>query len=254
MNWNFNTTDLSKHINWHIDRALVEGRKQEKKRDYLGASIIGHDCERHIQYQYTGVEEEFTGQKLRIFERGHKMEKVAINALSGAGFIISFVDGNFEQFGFIDGDFEGHVDGVTIKSPLTMIEVPCVWEHKCLGSKYWKALDKNGLQEEFPNYYAQIQVYQAKMNLPNPALFTATNADTMEMYHELITHNPEYAKMQIAKAHRIIKETKEGKQCPRASEKSDSMMCKFCSFSKLCWKDGWVLGCNRSISEIRQRT
>lgn len=238
MNWNFNTTDLSKHINWRVDAALVSRRQQENKRDYLGASIIGHDCERHIQYQYTGVEEEFTGQKLRIFERGHQMENMAKDFLADAGFIIADYDENLEQFGFKDNGFEGHIDGNITDSPIVLVVPPAIWEHKALGSKYWKALDKNGLREEFPNYYAQIQVYQAEMNILNPALFTATNSDTMEMYHELIEHDQAYAKMVIAKAHRIIKDTKEGRLSPRAFSKPGDMGCKFCSFSKKCWKEG----------------
>ena len=45
---------------------------------------------------------------------------------------------------------------------------------------------KRGVALSKPVYAAQIALYQAYLELPNPALFTALNRDTMELHCELV--------------------------------------------------------------------
>ena len=54
----------------------------------------------------------------------------------------------------------------------------------------WKDVVKRGLTLSKPVYAAQIALYQAYLELPNPALFTALNRDTMELYSELVPFDP----------------------------------------------------------------
>ena len=65
-----------------IGRAVDEGIKKQQakreKRKYLGASSIGDECGRKIQYRYMNFPQdegsEFSAKTLRIFEFGHNIE------------------------------------------------------------------------------------------------------------------------------------------------------------------------------------
>ena len=40
------------------------------------------------------------------------------------------------------------------------IGFPCVWEHKALAAKGWRAIERDGLLKAYPQYAAQIWLYQ----------------------------------------------------------------------------------------------
>ena len=65
--------------------------------------------------------------------------------------------------------------------------IPALWENKALGAASWKDVVKKGVVIARPVYAAQIALYQAYLDLPNPALFTALNRDTFELHCELVT-------------------------------------------------------------------
>lgn len=71
-----------------IDQALCAEHKAQPDRDYLGASRLGENCSRKLQYEYanTPKDEGFSGQTLRIFAAGHVFEDLAIRWLRLAGF------------------------------------------------------------------------------------------------------------------------------------------------------------------------
>ena len=103
-----------------IDQALCAEYKAQPERDYLGASRLGENCSRKLQYEYTNTpkDEGFSGQTLRIFAAGHVFEELAIRWLRLAGFELFTEKPNGYQFGFsvADGRIRGHVDGI-IKAP-----------------------------------------------------------------------------------------------------------------------------------------
>jgi hypothetical protein len=69
------------------------------------------------------------------------------------------------------GHFRGHADGVLLGGPVAGgLIYPAVFEH---NAKNWRALDRDGLAKTFPYYAAQIALYQAHLELLNPALFMA---------------------------------------------------------------------------------
>jgi hypothetical protein len=69
----------------------------------------------------------------------------------------------------------GHADAILINGPeLPSVGFPCVWEHKALGDKGWREIERNGFEKAYPQYAAQIWLYQAYLNVTDhPALFTA---------------------------------------------------------------------------------
>ncbi len=239
----FNSSaSLSGRIEALLDRALEEEHDATPPRDYLGASRLGAACERQLQYEYAKAPVDagkaFAGRLLRIFERGHRTEEMAIRWLRLAGFILKTEDANGHQFGFsvAGGRLRGHVDGVLIGGP-EGFSYPALWENKCLGAKSWRELEKHRLAVTKPVYAAQIALYQGYLTLhEHPALFTAVNADTMEIYAELIPFDAALAQRMSDRAVRVIQATEAGELLPRAFTESTHFECKFCAWAERCWR------------------
>ena len=67
-----------------IDAASVEDREF---RPYLGASLIGNNCEAFLQMQLKGYpSKDFAPHTLRIFALGHVLEDMVVADLKKAGF------------------------------------------------------------------------------------------------------------------------------------------------------------------------
>ncbi len=171
-------------INNLIDNWLTAENAKQAPRSYVSTSGIGRNCLRQIQYDYLAVPKDklFDGPTLRRFQSGHKGEIVMAEWLRGAGFDLRTERADGKQYGFsvVDGRFSGHIDGVLLSCdhPVPM-QFPALWESKELGAKVWNAVVKAGkLAISKPVYAAQVALYQAYMDLPNPALFTARNRDT----------------------------------------------------------------------------
>ena len=235
-----------------IDEVLVAENAAQPSRQYLGGSRLGVACERALQFEFTHAPKddgrEFSGQTLRIFAAGHLFEDMAIDWLRRARFDLYTTKGNRpdgEQFGFsiADGRIRGHVDGIIASAPDGVLPgVPALWECKSLNAKSWRDTLKRGVTISKPVYAAQIAIYQAYMepSVPgisaNPALFTAINKDTAELYHELVPFNGELAQRMSDKAVRIIKATGANELLPRIAQSPDFYECRFCDWQDRCWK------------------
>ena len=243
----FNSTaSLSGQISALIDSGLQQARAGQTKRLYLGASRLGVACERALQFEYAQAPvdhgRDFQGRILRIFERGHLSEASMVTWLRGAGFDLrthkALPDGSFEQYGFsvAEGRLQGHIDGVFVAGPEGFV-YPALWETKNLNAKSWRDLQKNGLAISKPVYAAQVAVYQAYLDLhEHPAIFTAVNADTMEIYAELIPFDAALAQRMSDRAVRVITATEAQEQLPRAYLDPTHFECKFCAYAERCWR------------------
>lgn len=225
-----------------IDRALVKRRSYEPSRNYLGASQLGEECERALQYAYfhTPVEEdkEIDGQKQRIFDRGHMMEEYMLKIMRLAGFTVLTKDLKTRtqfEFSLLEGRVKGHCDGVVVDGP-SALNYPCLWENKCLGDKYFKQLEKERLKKYSSTYYGQVQIMAAYFELTeNPSLFTALNANDMNIYTELVPFDGTEAQAISDKAVRIVKACDAGEQLSRITTDQSFWKCKWCSWYKRCW-------------------
>lgn len=224
-----------------IDKGIQAARSKAPKRNYLGASLIGEECERVLQFHYFNVPvdpgKETEGRILRIFDRGNDHEERMIHYLRGAGFDLRTRDSKGRQYEFslLDGKIKGHCDGVIVAGPAVM-QYPALWENKCLGCKYWKQLEKEHLRKYSPVYYGQVQIMQAYFELDeNPALFTAVNADTEEIYVELVPFDAEAAQKVSDRAVRVIKSCDAGELLPRVSNDPTFFKCKWCAWNERCF-------------------
>lgn len=233
--------DIGERINAHIDAAFFAKRAEEVRREYVGASAIGADCTRAIQFGYAGVkpdEGRITGRLLRIFDSGHQWEDIVAGWLKSAGFVLDTIDpATGKQYGFsvMAGKGKGHLDGILRSGPVPM-EYPCVWEAKALNEKGWQDVKKRGLVIAKPVYAAQIAIDQAYLGLTAPALLTCFNKNTQELHHELIPYDQTLAQAMSDRMVQLVQATEDHVLLPRAHSSPDNFKCKsFCDFPKTCW-------------------
>jgi hypothetical protein len=226
-----------------VDAGMQRARASDAGRDYLGASRLGVACERALQYEFAKApidsSRRLEGRMLRIFERGHVMEDCMVSWLRAAGFDLRTRKADGEQFGFsaADGRLKGHVDGVIVGGP-EGFAYPALWENKCLGNKSWRDLDKHKLAVSKPVYAAQVAIYQAYLELhEHPAIFTAINADTMEIYTELVPFDPALAQRMSDRAVKVITATQAGELLPRSFNDSTHFECRMCAWQDRCWRN-----------------
>ena len=242
---------MAERINTLVDTALIAEREATPPRTYLGASRLGHACERALQFEFAGAPKDegadFGGQTLRIFEIGHQLEDLAIRWLRAAGLDLYTRKGNRpdgEQFGFsvAGGRIRGHVDGIVAAAPAALgLRTPALWECKTMNAKNWRACVKDGVTKSKPVYAAQIALYQAYMEgtvsgiSAAPALFTAINKDTAELHHELVPFDADLAQRMSDRGVRILQATDAGELLPRVATTPDFFECRFCQWSERCW-------------------
>src|SRR5215472_14526079 len=205
-------------VNDAIERAAAT--TAELPRPYLGASIIGYECARKVQYTWW-CKPELAARTREIFNRGHHFEERTRQHLVAAGF--KFAPPSALGFTAVNGALRGHADGIIIYGPDlpgAYLIYPLLWETKCLNAKNWRAVERDGLEKAFPHYAAQVSLYQAYLNITNPALFTAVNVDTCEWLHFLVPFNAERAQFWSDRAVNIIEATRAGELLPRRYDNS----------------------------------
>lgn len=220
-------------INATIDAAQTA--EERARREYLGASSLGHDCLRKIQLDWRRpVSHE--ARTLRIFERGNWWERYCVDLLTAAGFRI-VRSGDRIAFSQLDHRFRGHGDGLIIAGPeVEGVAYPCLWECKGLGAKGWARLQKDGLGKTYPAYADQVALYQAYFDLTeNPAVFTACNMDTMEILHLLVPFDAARAQAASDRAVAIITADAHGEVLPRVGANAEDWRCKMCGHRAECW-------------------
>jgi len=223
----------------------------EPIRGYLGASIIGHECDRYLWYMFRGcVKREFEGRMYRLFNRGHREEAVFVEDLKAIGCEVHDVDENGNQFELsaIGGHFKAHMDGCALGVP----EAPKTWhvlEFKTFGgelgdSKDFDKLKWDGLKKIKPMHYSQVMVEMALSKMER-ALYLAAKKSTDELFSERVRYVPAEGKAILARAERIIKSIQ---PCERCTNRDDDYRCKRCDASVLCW------GCESSSLPLPEIT
>lgn len=238
-------------VNAAIDAALAARNRAQAPRRYVGTSGLGRECLRQIQYDYLCVPKDegrdFEPRTLRIFEAGHRGEDVVATWLRFAGFDLRTQRANGRQFGFsaLDGRFKGHIDGCLLGGPAAMA-FPALWENKALGAASWSDVVKKGVGQSKPIYAAQLALYQAYLDLPNPALFTALNRDTWELHCELVPFDPALAQSTSDRAVTVVRASELEELLPRAAGDRTSVICRGgrtardwhppCPWQDRCWR------------------
>lgn len=234
-----------------LERASQELFGDEEPRTYLGASVIGDECRAKIwgDFRWLSIEK-FTGQKLRLFNRGHLEEPRFIKLLKAMGFEVKEHDENGEQFGLkgCDGHFGGHLDGLCKPPPRYEIpyELVILCEFKSHNEKSFAKLagPKNqdavynlqlrvggeGMRLSKPQHYAQMCCY-GRAYQTRYGLYVAVDKETDEIYFEIVDLDWNYADDLFIKADGIIK----SQHMPQKIAMTETFWkCKGCSQKGVC--------------------
>lgn len=227
-----------------IDKKMIQDYFKGEKRGYLGASSIGDECARRIQYQLWHKKHQIKASTIRTFNIGHVLEDLVAKWLIDVGFGLQTRNAENKQFGFstADGKFSGHVDGLIFSCSPDLEEalgvkdcpLPWLWETKTMNAKSWKETQKAGVFATKYQYYVQVQVYMAYLDL-DCCLFTALNKDTSELYFETIKLDAEIAQRYSDRAVEIIKATENNELLPRIAKDPNFFICKMCKYHEECW-------------------
>jgi len=239
----FNHENQSGRLVHLIDEALQAKNAKQKPRDYLGGSRLGVECQRALQYEFFNAPKdegkEFSGQTIRTFQIGHVLENMIAGWIQGAGLDLRTAKADGKQFGFSTGRglIAGHIDGVIVGGPDEFGPYPRLWECKTANGKNWREIQKKKVRKAKWVYYIQCQLYMAYMELTeHPALFTAINKDTSELYFEGIPFDPSAAQDASDRGAGIIEACLAGELLPRIAEDPSFYQCKWCAWADRCWQ------------------
>ena len=164
-----------------------------------------------------------------------KLVPYARNARTHSEEQVAQIAASIVEFGFTNPILAGS-DGVIVAGP-EGFAYPALWECKCLGNKSWSDLEKKGLAISKPIYAAQVAIYQAYLELhEHPAIFTALNADTMEIYTELVPFEAALAQRMSDRAVKVISATEAGELLPRGFHDPTHFECRMCAWQDRCWR------------------
>lgn len=211
-------------------------KSQDGNRGYLGASTIGDECARKVWYQYNR-EPSFDSDAILRFNDGHRTEDAMAWLLRGVdGVELWTHDENGEQFGFEDGNFKGHVDGV-IRGLLHAPKTTAVWECKCTEKlkDFQKAKEsygsKGALQGWNETYYIQAQIYMHYLKLERHYT-TVCSAGLRDFDSCWTEYKQDVALKNIDRAKKILEQNEPP---PQAYNSSTFYKCRWCQFNKECW-------------------
>lgn len=216
---------------------------QELPRPHMGASLLGHPCDRYLWLVFRwAVVEKFPGRILRIFRRGQLEEQTLISDLRAIGIDIqktgkaqSRVDFGSHVSGSVDGVAECGVPFGDCKR--------YVVEFKTHSLKSFKKLEEDGVQLAHPRHYAQMQVYMLGMKIDR-ALYVGICKDDDRIWTEIIKFEKDLANALVERGKRIALSDRMPE--PISSDPS-WYQCKWCPANEFCHK-------TKTTKEVNCRT
>ena len=211
----------------------IKDASDNKPRSHLGASIIGHSCDRYLWYSFRWIaREDFDGRMLRLFRRGQDEELPLVGDLRRAGLKISDIDQKTKrQFSFKDGFFAGSMDGIIHSGVPEAPNKEHILEIKTHSKKSFEALEKAGVEKSKPMHYAQMQAYMGAMSIDR-ALYVSVCKDDDHIYTERVRFDKAIYESIKERAQRIIASDR----IPEPMSTDPTWFeCKFCSASDVCF-------------------
>lgn len=207
--------------------------KPQEHRPHMGASLIGHNCDRYIWLTWRwALKPEFKGRILRLFDTGKREEARLVEELRGIGATVWDVDpdsGDQWRVSACNGHFGGSLDGVAKGLPEAP-KSPAVLEFKTHSEKSFNELLKKKVQGAKPQHYDQMTVYMGLMEIER-ALYMAVNKNTDDVYCEWVHFDKDRYAQLIARAQRLIESTTPPY---RLSTDPEFFECKWCSMWRHC--------------------
>jgi len=212
-----------------ISEKIYATYKENLPRLHLGASEIGHVCDRAIWLSFRwAANKNFDGRILKLFKRGQDEELKIISDLKNIGCVIES-----EQTKLVfSPHFKGSIDAI-IKSGVPNAEkTKHVLECKTSNAKYFGELEKKGVEVAKPEHFVQMQLYMYGMKIER-ALYAAICKNDDRYYFERVRYNKEIAEKYIERANRIIFNMRLPE--PMIPASSNWYQCKFCNGYNFCF-------------------
>jgi hypothetical protein len=216
----------------HTIQALVDAHhadKTEIPRPHLGASALGHACDRWLWLSFRwAVQPKFPGRILRLFRRGHQEEVNIISDLRAVGIDVRKVSAQHRvDFGsHVSGSLDAIIDKGVPEAP----KAKHVAEFKTHNKKSFDALVKDGVEKSKPDHFVQMQLYMSGTGIDR-ALYVAVCKDDDRMHTERVKFDKEVADKAIRRGHYIA--LSEVMPPPISSDPS-WYQCKFCDAHDFC--------------------
>ena len=220
---------LAQQIKQDIDAYCLQAYS-DGFRSHLGASEIGHKCDRYLWYKFRWMaRENHPGLTLRLFNRG-KLEELRFREwLIGIG--AEILDSNTqERMSAVGGHFGGSRDGL-IRLRRYGIDALLLTEYKTNGTgKGFNELLDSGIEHAKPQHWAQICVYGEGFNI-DYCLYLNICKNDDNIHCEVKALDRVYGRNLIERASRIIRTP----VAPEKLSKDPSYYeCKWCPARKIC--------------------
>lgn len=203
--------------------------KTELPRPHLGASLLGHSCDRWLWLSFRwAVQPTFNGRILRLFRRGHNEEATIISDLRAIGLKIK---NNASQervdFGsFVSGSLDAIIEYGVPEAP----NKKHIAEFKTHSKKSFDSLLKDGVQKSKPMHYVQMQVYMLGTKIDR-ALYYAVCKDNDQIYTERVRFDKEFAEKYINRGKAVALSER---MPPPVSTDASWYECKMCDAHEFC--------------------
>jgi hypothetical protein len=185
-------------------------RAEDWRRDHLGASLIGHKCDRDLWLVFRwALDPKHPGKRLRLFARGEREEAWIVEDLREAGFeVVDRDPSTGEQFripgpSHVGGSLDGLIRGVP--------EAPKSWhvlEVKTHNLKSFDRLVEKGVKASKPEHWTQMQVYMRGLRYQGErvdrALYIAVCKDDDRIYTERVVYEADKATAIVERAERVV--------------------------------------------------
>lgn len=223
-----------------IDGAHEKRRLDEKPRPYLGASVLGHSCERWLWLSFRwAVLPVFAGRILRLFRRGQNEESTVIADLAAIGIRVEHT-GDDQLRLELGPHMSGHPDGLIAEGVPEATKTPHTLEIKTHNKKSFNAVEKHGVQKSKPQHWAQCQVCMVGAGVER-CLYFAICKDDDRIYTERIRLDREEAEKILARGREVVLADRPP---PPVSSDPDWFECRFCDARDFCHQSKLARGVN----------
>jgi CRISPR/Cas system-associated exonuclease Cas4 (RecB family) len=217
----------------HYIPALIDAAHaavSDKPRLHLGASILGHHCDRWLWLSFRwAVIEQFPGRIRRVFRRGHHEESWIVADLKMIGIEIGSTEGD-QTFLKLGGHIGGSTDGIIERGVPEAPNKRHVAEFKTHSKKSWDEVATKGVQLAKPMHFTQMQIYMHGTKIDR-ALYVAVCKDDDRIYTERVRYDASHAEKALARGQRI---TTEDRLPPPITTDPTWYQCKFCAGHEFC--------------------
>ena len=205
---------------------------QEPPRPHMGASLLGHPCDRYLWLTFRwAVVEKFPGRILRLFRRGQLEEQTLVSDLRAIGIDIQRTGKTQSRVDF-GAHVSGSVDGIAECGVPFGDGKRYVVEFKTHSKKSFDALEDNGVERSKPMHYAQMQVYMLGMKIDR-ALYVAICKDDDRVWTDQVKFDAEVANALVERGKRIAL----ADRMPEPLSADPSWyVCKLCPAHEFCHK------------------